>query len=264
VPSVAGARGALGPIAALLGALLAGWGVVLDQAAALPQLGLWSGLHVASLGGAALGLAATWGEHRAVRAVAALLAWRLAYFPIMVFSGHVASIVEWACLAVGLPVFVYPAFLLAAATLHAGVAAAAVIVVRPPQPWLRVALAPAFVVAALVSFMKPADFHPLPDRFVRLDRPVPPPRAAGANPYLGALVGPGYFPTQRTMLLAAGLTYATIPPSPWATTVKAVLEGDFRANPFAPTLDRVREHYLAYHAAHPFLGCRDFESCPLP
>ncbi|MDH3684700.1 MAG: hypothetical protein OEP95_00660, partial [Myxococcales bacterium] len=84
------------------------------------------------------------------------------------------------------------------------------------------------------------------------------------NPYLEALVGPGYFPTQRVMLLAAGLTYATIPPSPWATTVKAVLEGDFEVNPHGSTADRVTEHYLAYHAAQPFLGCSDYAECPLP
>jgi hypothetical protein len=230
----------------------------------LPQVELWSALHVASLGGVALGLAATWREARALRVAAALVAWRLAYFPIMVFSGHVASIVEWSCLELGLPVFVYPAFLLNVATLHAASGVASGLVVRPPWPWVRWVVAPAFLVATFVSFMKPADFHLLPDRVPTLDVPIPPPRAEGGNPYLGALVGPGYFPTQRAMLLAAGLTYATIPPSPWATTVKAVLEGDFEANPHGSTADRVKEHYLAYHAAQPFLGCRDLSECPLP
>ena len=219
---------------------------------------------MASLGGAALGLLVTWREPRALRLIATLVAWRLAYFPIMVFSGHVASIVEWSCLGVGLPVVVYPAFLLNVATMHAASAVAAGVIVRPPWPWLRWAIAPAFIVATLVSFMKPVDFHPLPDRMATLDAPVPAPRADQGNPYFDALVAPGYFPTQRVMLLAAGVTYTTIPASPWATTVKAVLEGDFAANPHGATADRVAEHYLAYQAAHPFLGCRDFSECPLP
>lgn len=221
-------------------------------------------MHVASLGGAALGLLATWREPRAPRLIATLVAWRLAYFPIMVFSGHVASIVEWSCLGVGLPVVVYPAFLLNVAWMHVASAVAAGMLVRPPWPWLRWVIAPAFLVATLVSFMKPADFHPLPDRAWALDAPIPVPRAERTNPYFEALIGPGYFPTQRVMLLAAGVTYATIPPSPWATTVKAVLEGDFEVNPHGSTADRVAEHYLAYHAAQPFLGCRDFAECPLP
>ena len=248
----------------MLGLALGVWGVFLDSAEALPQTGLWAALHVASLGGTALGLAATWREPRLLRVIGAIVAWRLAYFPIMVFSGHVASIVEWSCLGVGLPVFVYPAFLLNVVWMHTVSALGSSLVVRPPWPWLRWAVAPAFVVAALVSFMKPADFHPLPDRVPTLDAPIPAPRAERANPYFEALVGPGYFPTQRVMLLAAGLTYATIPPSPWATTVKAVLEGDFEVNPHGATADRVREHYLAYHAAHAYLGCRDFAECPLP
>ena len=64
-----------------------------------------------------------------------------------------------------------------------------------------------------------------------------------------------------SLLLAATLTYDTIPSSPWATTVKAVLEGRFEANPFASIGDRVREHYLAYHSAHPVIGCRRLDGC---
>jgi len=64
------------------------------------------------------------------------------------------------------------------------------------------------------------------------------------------------------VLLAAGVTYETIPPSPWATTVKNVLVGLFDAKPFGSTGDRVREHYLAYHASHAQIGCRALADCP--
>lgn len=250
-------------------ALLFAWGIVLDRAAALPQLGLLGALHVASLGGAALTgwcLLPAWQtrRERALLLGAALLGWRLAYFPIMVFSGHVASVAEWLALLGGLPVLVYPVFLLFVFGAHATVATGAAWVVRPPHLVLRYALLPAFAVALAVSVTTWRDLHPLPDRAFSLPRA--PQRAVEAreNPYLPALVGPGYFPTQRVMLLAAGVTYETIPESPWGRTVKSVLEADFHENPHGNTHDRVVEHYLAYHSAQPFLGCRDLADCPVP
>ena len=62
----------------------------------------------------------------------------------------------------------------------------------------------------------------------------------------------------------AGLTYDTIPPSPWARGVRSVLEHDFRANPHGSTADRVREHYLAYHSAHGLVGCTGGPGCARP
>jgi hypothetical protein len=252
----------------LVVALLAA-GIRLDRAFPLSQTALWSALQLASAGAALLaGLVIAgeprWRGRRLVLAAACLLGWRLAYFPIMVFSGHVASIAEWLLLAVGLASAVYPVFLLSVAALHAAAALAASFVAAPPLPWLRWAAASAFVVAALVSVTRPSDLRPLPDLLVTLGAPVPVPAAPRGNPYLEALVAPGYFPTQRVMLLAAGLTYATIPPAPWAEAVKSTLEHDFRRNPHGSTADRVREHYLAYHAAHPWLRCRSLAACPLP
>ena len=43
--------------------------------------------------------------------------------------------------------------------------------------------------------------------------------------------------------------------------MKGVLEGQFEANPVAPTHTRVQEHYLAYHSAHGLIGCRSTEPC---
>ena len=60
--------------------------------------------------------------------------------------------------------------------------------------------------------------------FRNLADPAPQAVAPTRNPYFSRLVGPGYLPHQRVVLLAAGLTYETIPPSPWGRTVKAVLE----------------------------------------
>lgn len=250
------------------GSLLA-WGALLDGMQPLQQPLLFAGLQIASLTGAVLGLGimlprARSGRQRALQALAALVGWRLAYFPVMVFSGHLASIGEWLLARSGLPIFVYPTFLVAAAALHAVAAAAAILVLAPPRPWVRLALLPAFAVAACVSFLEPADLSPLPDTCFTLDAPVPPRRAEGHNPYQEALGAPGYWPNQRVILLAAALTYDTIPHAPWATTVKAVLEGLFDARPHASSHERVCEHYLAYHSAQALIGCRRLSECPVP
>lgn len=252
-----------------LALLLVAWGLSIDRTLPLPQTSLFAALQVASLGGAALGLAgalprAKSAGRRLVFAAAALVAWRIAYFPLMVFSGHVASVSEWVLAWTGLPIVVYPIFLLSVATLHAAVATGATFLVAPPRPLVAAVLAPAFAMAVVVSFSQPADLTLLPDRVVRVDEPIPPMRAPDANPYLPALMGPGYWPNQRVVLVAAGLTYETIPASPWAHTVKAVLEGLFVANPGGSAADRVLEHYLAYHSAHPLIGCRRLADCPIP
>ena len=259
------------PLAGLGGlcvlATLFGAGWMLDRSQPVGQQALFLSILGASLLGASLGVSARWPRVRTGRrellVLAAILAWRISYFPIMVFSGHVASIGEWLLLGARiLPVFVYPIFLVAVAGLHlAAVAGASWLVDPPRRRWLVPAAVPAFVLAALVSFNTPRDLVLLPDTSAALDSPVPPRRDPERNPYLPRVTAPGYLLSQRVMLVAAGLTYATIPDSPWARTVKGVLEEQFEANPIAPTHARVREHYLAYHSAHALIGCRSVEGC---
>ena len=255
----------------LLALALIATGLALDAARPLPQPALFLALQAASGGGALLGVVAWWrglpdsAPPRAPRWAALLVVaagWRLAWFPIMVFSGHVASVGEWLLVGTGLPVVVYPTFLLAVAGLHGLAALAAIQIVWPLAPWLRWALLPAFLVAACVSFLRVEDLRPLPDTELQLSAQVPEPRSQGGNPYLDALVGPGYLPHQRVILVAAGLTYATIPSTPWAVTVRETLGELFRQKPRASTRDRVVEHYRAYHAAHFRVGCRRLEACP--
>jgi hypothetical protein len=259
-------RLALAALAAALGVALFLLGSSLDRAP-YAQRALWGAIQTASLGGAALGLLANGllvyrsALQRALGALLALAVWRLVYFPLMVFSGHVASVGEWVLASLGLPIFVFGVFLLVIGALHAGVGAAAGQLLAPFHRGVYVALPLAFALACAVSFSKASDLTLLPDRFSSLDAPVPPPVEPGRNPYLPRLLGPGYAPHQRVMLLAAGLTYETIPPSPWGRTVKAVLEVLFEENRHASTADRVKEHYLAYASAHPLIGCARFEDC---
>ena len=258
------------PAAAALGVVLGAWGVWLDRTWPLSQAGLWGALHVASLGGVAIGALAASRAFRSAGsrvalAVAALLAWRVSYFPIMVFSGHVASIAEWIEKGIGAPAVVYPVFLLNAAALHAVAGVGVAWLLRPPPALGRLAtaaLVPAFAVATAVSFSQASDFALLPDRARQLAEPAPPLEPGRANPYLPRLGEAGHAPHVNVMLIAAGLTYETIPDAPWARGVRDVLEHSFNANPVASTHDRVVEHYLAYHAAHSRLPCRDAAACP--
>jgi hypothetical protein len=241
-------------------------GAFIDSQPALDQAALWASLQLASLGGALFALGAVLrlmpSSPRPWLVLATFFSWRVAYFPIMVFSGHVASIGEWLLSLVGLPIFVYPIFLLAVSLLHAAGAGVAALGVAAPKPFLRWGAVAAFAVAGCVSFNQPRDLLPIPDTNWTLgDAVVPEMQRESGNPYADALTAPGYWPNQRVVLLAATLTYDTIPPSPWATTVKAVLEGLFEATPFGSTRARVLEHYLAYHAAHPLIGCPELETC---
>jgi hypothetical protein len=244
------------------------WGAAIDRQP-YSQPGLWTAIHAASLGGVAL--ATSWtlprleGIGRRIALVlVVLVVWRLTYFPLMVFSGHVASVVEWVLAFLRLPIVVYGVFLVSIGTLHTLVALGAAQIVHPFHPLVYVAIALVLLNAGAVSFAKPADLKLLPDGFRTLAEPAPPPVAPTRNPYFSPLVGPGYLPHQRVVLLAAGLTYETIPPSPWGRTVKAVLEVLFNEKPHASTAQRILDHYLAYKSAHPLIGYRSFADYPTP
>jgi hypothetical protein len=243
-------------------------GLAID-AAPYAQHTLWRAVRIASLGGVAVGLLASWllvldaGWQRLLMIPLALLVWRVTYFPLMVFSGHVVSISEWIHAFVGLPIWIYGVFLLVIALLHTGVSFLFGQLLAPSHRAVYVALPALLLLASAVSFAKPEDLRWSPDRFSSLDDPVPPPVAPGRNPYLPRLFGPGYVPHQRIVLIAAGLTYETIPPSPWGRTVKAVLEVLFDERPHASAARRIHDHYLAYASAHPLIGCRSFAECPV-
>ncbi len=189
--------------------------------------------------------------------VGAFVAWRVSYFPFMVFSGHIASIVEWVMVQVpAVPVWIWPTFFLSVAGLNA-FAVAAVWYLIQPRDWKIYAIVtvPA-TVALAISFMTLDDLKLLPDKPWDGSHSVPEVSLPLNNPYLPRIANEGYTVFQRIHLFAAGNTYATIPESPWARVVKGVLEAEFEGNPVAGSADRVQEHYKGYLSAHQFIGCR--------
>lgn len=245
--------------AALLFTALFAVGDTIDRSGSLSQGLLFGSNYLASLGGAGLG--AAWILRRAdspgwslAAALAILIGWRVAYFPIMVFSGQVASVGEWAQRSIGMTAWVYPLLLIGASSLHAGVAIlAGTAVLR--SAWIpRLAAGVGLALATVVSFTQPADLTLQPDHTWEIVDNVPEVVAGESNPYLPAVSAAGYGLNQRVMLMAAGMTYETIPDAPWARGVRSALEGSFRDNPFGSTHDRILEHYMAYHSAHALIG----------
>ena len=249
---------------ALIAALLAGFW--LDSMISLDQTTLFVVFQVLSIAGAITAMlwwmpraCSPW--QRALLVIAVLLAWRVSYFPVMVFGGWIATLVEQLVLPYEtLPIAIYPIFLLAVLIMHTAAAmAAGAIATWRWRYFLPVSIS-AFIVAALVSFTSPIDYRLLPDSELSLSQPLPPGHLPKTNPYLAALDSQQYSLPQRTLVYAAGSIYNLIPHSPWSATVKGTLEELFRAQPQASTTERVREHYYAYHRAHHLIGCR--HSCP--
>ncbi len=247
--------------------LIAG-GIWLDHAPAIDQTDLFIAFHLASLSGIGLAVLAFWPRlqqpwRRGLFLVAALVVWRITYFPLMVFAGWIATLGEWVQINTQvLPHFIYPTFLLAMALFHCLSALAAGLLLQParvarPRRWFMYpAFLSGFVIAALVSFTSDKDMRILPDELMR-NASIPQDARPVANPYLTALRQGGYTVPQQTLLIAAGTIYPVIPHTPWSNTVKGVLEDQFRNSPRASSKQRVEEHYLGFLRAHDHLACKD-------
>jgi hypothetical protein len=262
---------------AVAGALLAlAVGLLLDAQPALTQPTLFWCFVSLGLGGAALGagLGVRGDPHRGRRllaCVAALLTWRVSYFPLLVICGWLASVGEWILRALFGFGWVYPSFLplLFAANLAVGAVAAAAIAVprgdpppgrfprarawlrRPPRRLLWALGALALPVAAMVSFSQPSDRVLWSDRPWSEPRPIPEIHEPEQNPYARILREHPLGLASSVLALNAAITYPLVPEGPWGGAMKGTLEALALARPIATSQERIDEHYLAYLAAHP-------------
>ena len=270
----AGGRGlALGAGAVAAAALLGGWRVDAMAAPSQPTL-FWLFLSF-GLAGCALG----WQERarrdaslarRALGALASLLAWRVAYFPLMVICGWLASVGEWVAFGVAGRSVVYPSFALLLFALNFAIAWIATAAVTRPAPappslrerrlarWLheppRLALlalgAAALPVAGMVSFSAPSDRVWFGDRPWAKPRPLPAIHDPERNPYAIILREHDLGLASKVLAFNALVTYPLVPEGPWGSAMKGTLEALALARPIATSQDRIDEHYLAYLAAH--------------
>jgi hypothetical protein len=262
--------------AVLIGALAAlAAGLWLDVRPAPSQPMLFWPFALLGLGGEGLGVALRARHDRSpgrrlLAAAAALLAWRVSHFPLMVICGWQASVVEWVVHALFGRSTIYPTFLLLIFLVHLAIgtiAAAALLVPageaapgrfqalrdllhRPPRPALWALGALALPVAAMVSFSKPSDLALLGDGPWREPRPIPPIHAPRQNPYAKIMREHELALPSWVLAFNAAVTYPLVPEGPWGSAMKGTLEALALANPVATSRDRVDEHYLAYLAAH--------------
>ena len=250
-------------------------GFWLDSRLELRQPMLFWSFLTLGLAGAALGVALRArrdpsGWRRLLAAAAALLAWRLSYFPLMVICGWQASVGERALHAVSGRSLIYPTFLLlifAANLLIGAVAAAAVLVpraesagrpprslrtlvARPPRLLVWALGALALPVAAMVSFSTPSDLVLFGDGPWREPRTVPEIQQPLSNPYAKILREHELSLPSWVLAMNAAITYPLVPEGPWGSAMKGTLEALALAKPIATSRERVDEHYLAYLAAH--------------
>lgn len=245
-------------------------GVVIDQTHPITQQQLYVSFHLAGVLGIGMVMLYLFPRLpspllKIAFVIGALIAWRVSYFPLMVFSGHIASIGEWLLVRIPFaPVFIFPTFLVSLAAMN-GLVTACVWTLLKYRDWkVYATIVPAGLFAAIISFNTLADLGQLlPDHPWTQARPVPPIHLPQANPYLPKITRPGYNWAQRAWLFAAGNTYALIPESPWARVVKGVLEDVTNKNPVATSATRVVDHYLAYLRAHRYIGCRQADLASL-
>lgn len=237
-------------------------GIWLDRMPVLDQTSLFIVFQVISLSSIVTGILwwcakeqPNW--QRLLIVVAAILAWRVSYFPIMVFAGWIATLFEQLTLPhENVPIVIYPWYLLCMFVMHCIAALAAGALVTLRWKYLLPITVPAFAMAFLVSFTGAVDYKLLPDVEISFNEPLPPGNTPSSNVYRVELEK-GNLPIPRhAILIASSTIYPLIPPSPWSATVKGTLEVLFKNMPIASTEVRVRDHYFAYHRAHHLIGCR--------
>lgn len=243
---------------ALIAACVGAGGIVLHRRADLNPATIASCVHVAALVGVAacifVGASTTRTRRAWARAaLAAYLGWRVAFFPVLVLSGHAAAISEWTVRFLhGNAWTVCPMLLLAMAT-GTAITVRLVHATLGAGSWRRRVICGAPCIAAgLISFTAPSDLDLLPDRTPWSNTPTPEASPPLGNAYQHALDAGLVGAAQRPLVIAASLTYETIPCAPWASHVQGTLELAFRGHPKASSMDRVREHFQAFAAAHRF------------
>lgn len=241
-------------------------GLYLNRKSELSIIELYVTFYATSIAGLAFGIwpfvsAAAGSRWRAIALVAGTIVWRIAYFPVFVLAGWVATWFDWLSYSADLPVAgIYPVFLLASFTMHLAVASVSGLIVLRRLWALLIPGIPLLALAILVSFNRPADFRILPDYTIARELDLPTQSVPEGNVYAGLLASGQYNPAQQILLYSGLILYELIPAAPWSSTVKYVIAQGVLENPSGSTADRIYEHYLAYLVAQPCV--RRDDTCP--
>ena len=178
-----------------------------------------------------------------------LLAFRIAYFPIVVFSATVSCYTELVLekLGVDLPVQVFPELFVSAAFFFVAISWVLFWALKERAALFGL-IAILGLPAVLISFADRQDLTLLPDNNWA-DIQLPTVSLPKANPYGVALTANNSL-GQKMIGLSGFLLYEYIPSSSWAQAVQGTLEQAYLKNPNGNAHDQLTYHYAAFLAAH--------------
>jgi hypothetical protein len=233
---------------------LCGIGIEMNPVAKAWQL--FAGLHIAGLG--TMVYVTSWvlkdlptKAKRYGFVILQLLAFRIAYFPIVVFAATVACYAESFLqhLPGDFPIKVFPAFFISAALMFAIIAYVLFLALNG-KTMLYALMVILGTPALLISFADTQDLTFLPDNNWTDIHPLPTITQPQANPYSLAYESTHSSTGQKMIALAGKVLYEFIPKAPWSQAVQGTLEQEFRNNPDGNSHDQLRYHYAAFLAAH--------------
>ena len=246
----------------ILLALLAVLGISIEINPEAQAWQLFTGFHLAAL--AAMACMSLWGLRKLPTKgkrygfiILQLLAFRIAYFPIVVFSATAACYSELLLqyVSIDLPIKIFPALFVSAAVMYATIAYVIF--------WALTGKAALYglmfmlgIPALLISFANPQDLTFLPDNNWADIQPLPPVSLPQANPYLLGVTSTQSSIGQKMIGLAGRVLYEFIPKAPWSQAVQGTLEQEFINHPNGNSHDQLTYHYAAFLAAHQAIKSR--------
>jgi hypothetical protein len=242
--------------------LLAVFGISVEMNPAAQAWQLFTGFHLAGL--AAMACMSLWGlkklpimAKRYAFVILQLLAFRIAYFPIVVFSATVACHSELLLehLPVYLPIKIFPALFVSAALMFAAIAYVLFWALKG-KAVLYALMVVLGIPALLISFADRQDLTFLPDNNWADIDPLPIITQPQANPYLSGVTSSHSSAGQKMIGLAGSALYEFIPKAPWSQAVQGTLEQAYRNHPDGNSHDQLTYHYAAFLAAHQTIKAR--------
>ena len=240
--------------------LLGGFGVSVEINPYSQAWQLLSGFHLAGLV-AITGVSLTYLKKLPTRRKRYLfvllqcIAFRIAYFPVVVFSATVSCYFEL-CLSflkIDLPINIFPIMFISAAILFSVIHWILFFAINCKAS-LYALLILLGSPALLISFADKDDLTFLPDNNWADIAPLPQITLPQANPYG---ITSTHSAGQNMIGIAGKVLYDCIPNAPWSQAVQGTLEQAYRNHPNGNAHDQLRYHYAAFLAAHRQLSSRE-------
>ncbi len=179
-----------------------------------------------------------------------LIAYRIAYFPIVVFAATVSCYTELGLhnFVYTLPIKIFPAMFVSAALFFALISGVVWEALKGRRAFIALLIVLG-IPAVLISFANQQDLTVLADNNGPSIEPLPRVTLPQVNPYGSALEADNSV-GQKMMGLAGYLLYDSIPNVPWSKAVQGTLEQSYLKHPEGNAHEQLTAHYAAFLAAH--------------